>query len=100
MSQPYPNSLRRPAVRQTASEHTDAQSGWRPYVQSFDPIAMTVALLTQKSLSVLVQLGGEDLDRHDAIQRRLVTTKDDAEPTPADLIGVSKSGRTQFRDDG
>jgi hypothetical protein len=58
------------------------------------------ALLTQKSLSVLVQFGGEDLDRHDAIQRRLVTAKDDAEPTPADLIGVSKSGRTQFRDDG
>jgi len=34
MSQLGPNSLRRLAVQQTASEHTAAWSGWRPCVRS------------------------------------------------------------------
>jgi hypothetical protein len=29
-----------------------------------------------------------------------MAAKDDAETPPADLIGVGKSGRAQFRDDG
>ena len=37
---------------------------------------------------------------HHAIERRLATAKDDAESTPADLIGVGESGSTQLRDDG
>ena len=58
------------------------------------------ALLAQKPFSVLLHLRGEDLHGHHAIKRRLATAKDDAESTPADLIGISESGRTQLRDDG
>ena len=57
-------------------------------------------LLTQEPLPVLVELGGEHLDRHRAVQGELGAAIDDPETAPADLFGIVESGRTQLRNDG
>lgn len=53
-------------------------------------------LFAQKPFPLLRQLCSQDLDRNSAIQCLLPTAKNDAEPTPADLLGTNEPGRTQF----
>src|ERR1700753_3107820 len=58
------------------------------------------ALLAQKTLPILVELGGENIHRHRTVQRDLPAPIDNAETTPTDLFSISKSGSIQLRDDG
>src|SRR6185437_10659857 len=58
------------------------------------------ALLANEPFPVLRKLRSEDLHGHHAVKCRLTAAEDDAESTAADLVSISESGRTQFRDDG
>jgi hypothetical protein len=57
------------------------------------------ALLTQETLAVFVDVGGEDFDRHGAFQPDLSAPVHDPETTVADLAGVVEPCRTQLRHD-
>ncbi|MGB8390715.1 MAG: hypothetical protein WCE76_23770 [Mycobacterium sp.] len=58
------------------------------------------ALLTKKTLPILIQLAGENLHRHRRVQRGLGTPITNAETTAPDLLGVVEPGGTQLSGDG
>src|SRR5262245_29902016 len=57
-------------------------------------------LFTQEPLPVLVEIGGEHLDRHRAVQGDLSAPVDDPETAPTNLLSILESGRAQLRNDG